>query len=148
MRAVADVLSPLARVWEWTGAESLHPFWATQRLSRDELQRIHALDRTTHRFNVSLQEKQYIVVTVGSLRGGSVAMTTTVAVPVLTNETALVAGEALFLEVATKAVAPKRKDTTWKVVVNNTAAKAKAKEHASPQPTGQSRPSIAITVEV
>ena len=57
--AVADGLSPLARVWEWSGDESLHPFWAIQRLSRDELQRQNSKDKTTHRFNVSLQEKQY-----------------------------------------------------------------------------------------
>ena len=123
-------------------------FWATQRLSRDELQRQNSKDKTTHRFNVSLQEKQYSVVIVGSLLGGSVAMTTTVAVPVLTNETALVAGEALVLEVAPKVVAPKRNEVTWKDDVTNTAAKAKAKETASPKTEGQPRPLIAIAGEV
>ena len=73
-------------------------------------------------------------------------MTTTVAVPVLTNETALVAGEALVLEVAPKVVAPKRNEMTWKDGITNTAAKAK--EKASPQTKGQPRPSIAIAGDV
>ena len=46
--AVADGLAPLARVWEWTGAESLHPFWAIQRLSRDELQNTNELPWSYH----------------------------------------------------------------------------------------------------
>ena len=74
---------------------------------------------------MSLKEKQYSVVIVGSLLGGSVAMTTTVAVPVLTNETALVGRYALVLEVAPKVVAPKRNEVAWKDSVTNTAAKAR-----------------------
>ena len=35
--AVADGVGPQAHIWRWSGDESLHPFWAVQRLSADDL---------------------------------------------------------------------------------------------------------------
>ena len=103
--AVADGLAPGVRVWKWDGDESLHPFWAIRRLSADEMKKHTSKDpqlRSGRRFNVSLTEKQYNVVSVGDLRGHSVAMITQVSVPMITNETKI-AGEELILEVAPKA---------------------------------------------
>ncbi len=145
--AVADGLSPQTRVWEWSGDESLHPFWAIQRLSKDELNKKNKQDKTTHRFNVSLKEKQYNVVTVGNLRDESVSVTVTVTLPVVTNETALVAGEELFLEVVPKDVAKKKRpDTSWKDdVASASRAKAKAKVAA---PKSKAAPSMVVDSEV
>ncbi len=145
--AVADGLSPQTRVWEWSGDESLHPFWAIQRLSKDELNKKNKQDKTTHRFNVSLKEKQYNVVTVGNLRDESVSVTVTVTLPVLTNETALVAGEELFLEVVPKDVAKKKRpDTSWKDdVASASRAQAKAKVAA---PKAKAAPSMVVDSEV
>ena len=80
---------------------------------------------------MSLKAKQYNVVTVGDLRGQSVAMTASVSVPVITNMTKLAAGEELLFEIAPKAAPAKRKDASWKddVVVR---AKAKAKAQQKP----------------
>ena len=64
------------------------------------------------------------MVTVGDLRGHSVSMTVTVTVPVITNSAELAIGEALILEVASKAAPAKRKDMSWKDEVR---ANAKAK---------------------
>jgi hypothetical protein len=121
--AVADGVGPQARIWLWSGDESLHPFWAVQRLSADDLKK-NEKDNTTYQFNACLKEKQYNVVTVGDLRGHSVSMTVTVTVPVITNSAELAIGEALLLEVASKAAPAKRKDTSWK---DEARAKAKAK---------------------
>ncbi len=145
--AVADGLSPQTRVWEWSGDESLHPFWAIQRLTKDELRKKNDKDKTKHRFNVSLKEKQYNVVTVGNLRDESVSVTVTVALPVLTNETALVAGEELFLEVVPKDVAKKKRpDTSWKDdVASASRAQAKAKVAA---PKAKAAPSMVVDSEV
>ena len=122
--AVADGVGPQAHIWRWSGDESLHPFWAVQRLSAADLKKKNAQDRTTYQFNACLKEKQYNVVTVGDLRGHSVSMTVTVTVPVITNSADLAIGEVLLLEVAPKAAPPKRKDTSWK---DEARAKAKAK---------------------
>jgi hypothetical protein len=124
--AVADGLAPGASIWRWSGEESLHPFWAIQRMSADDMKKNNNKGDAKYRFNVSLKNKQYSVVTVGDLLGRSVAVTATVSVPVITNETKLAAGEELFLEIAQKAAPPKRKDTSWKDEVAS-AAKAKAK---------------------
>ena len=88
--------------------------------------------RSGRRFNVSLTEKQYNVVSVGDLRGHSVAMTTQVSVPMITNETKIAAGEELILEVAPNAYTKRRTDVSWKDdVVAAKAAKTKAKAKAS-----------------
>ena len=94
--AVAEGLAPRARVWQWNGEESLHLFWAIQRLSADELKKQISKDQIQRRFNVSLTDKQYNVVTVGNARGQSVSLTVSVSVPMITNETALDAGEDLY----------------------------------------------------
>ena len=54
--AVAEGLKPGVRVWQWSGDESLHPFWAIQRLSADELEKKNGTDIIRGRFNVTLTE--------------------------------------------------------------------------------------------
>ena len=111
----------------------MHPFWAIQRLTPDELKRKSEKYNKALRPNVSLKTKQYSVVTVGDLRCKSVSMTASVSVPVITNMTKLVAGEELLFEIAPRAAPAKRKDASWKddVVVR---ARAKSKANVQPKP--------------
>lgn len=112
--AVADGLDPRARIWEWTGEETLHPFWAIERMSREELQKKSAAANTRRAFNVVMTTKSYNVVTVGNVKDDSIATTTSVIVPIITNEAAIAAGEELLLESAARPAAHKRKTESWK----------------------------------
>ncbi len=134
-------LTPATRIWQWTGDESLHSFWAIQRLSAEELKRNNLSKGSAKRFNVELTTKQYNLVTVGELKGTSVSVTASVSVPMITNPKAIAEGDDLLLEVAAKAaVATKRKTTSWKDDLGTSAkdqaksqklaAKAKAKQIA------------------
>ena len=134
--AVASGVSPGTRAWEWKGDETLHPFWAVQRLTADELSKRNFHEKTDHEFNIALTEKDYNVVTVGSLGGQSVSMTTTVTVPIMTNTKAVATGDELLMEIAPRLAVAKRKAPNWKDDVAS-AAKAKAnavKSAAKPKP--------------
>ena len=134
--AVASGVSPGTRAWEWKGDETLHPFWAVQRLTADELSKRNFHEKTDHEFNIALTEKDYNVVTVGSLGGQSVSMTTTVTVPIMTNTKAVAPGAELLMQIAPKIAVAKRKAPNWKDDVAS-AAKAKAnavKSAAKPKP--------------
>ena len=100
--------------------------------------------RSGRRSNVSLTGKQYNVVSAGDLRGHSVAMTTQVSVPMVTNETNIAAGEDLILEVAPKTYSKRRTDVSWEDDVGVKAAKTKAKSKTS----SQAASSTAIESEV
>ena len=134
--AVASGADARTRTWAWKGDESLHPFWGIPRMSADDLKKHNAASGKHLAFNVALQEKEYNVVTVGDVRGHSVATTWCVRVPMLTNPETVAPGEELLLEVAPKpAVAAKRKAACWKDDVAVAArAKAKAKAHAPSAP--------------
>ena len=125
--AVAEGVEPGTRIWQWRGDESLHPYWAVQRITTDDLKKKNARQTHAQTFNVALKEKQYNVVTVGEVGGNSVSMTMIVSLPMITNERALVAGEELLMEVAPKAP-QKRKVTSWK---DDVASVAKAKTKAA-----------------
>ena len=134
--AVASGVSPGTRAWEWKGDETLHPFWAVQRLTADELSKRNFREKTDREFNIALIEKDFNVVTVGSLGGQSVSMTTTVTVPIMTNTKAVAPGAELLMEIAPKIAVAKRKAPNWKDDVAS-AAKAKAnavKSAAKPKP--------------
>ena len=137
--AVASGVSPGTRAWEWKGDETLHPFWAVQRLTADELSKRNFHAKTDHEFNIALTEQDFNVVTVGSLGGQSVSMTTTVTVPIMTNTKAVAPGAELLMELTTKhppSHHAKRKAAGWKDDVAR-AAKAKAnaaKAAAKPKP--------------
>ena len=138
--AVASGVSPGTRAWEWKGDETLHPFWAVQRLTADELSKRNFREKTDREFNIALREKDFNVVTVGSLGGQSVSMTTTVTVPIMTNTKAVAPGAELLMEIAPKIAVAKRKAPNWKDDVAS-AAKAKAsavKSAAKPKPKASS----------
>ena len=122
----------------------MHPFWAVQRLTADELSKRNFHAKTDHEFNIALTEKDFNVVTVGSLGGQSVSMTTTVTVPIMTNTKAVAPGAELLMQIAPKIAAVKRKAPNWKDDVASVAkAKAKAvKAAAKPKP----KPSSALEI--
>ena len=133
---VASGVSPGTRAWEWKGDETLHPFWAVQRLTADELSKRNFREKTDREFNIALIEKDFNVVTVGCLGGQSVSMTTTVTVPIMTNTKAVAPDAELLMEIAPKIAVAKRKAPNWKDDVAS-AAKAKAnavKSAAKPKP--------------
>ncbi len=86
-------------------------------------------------FNMGLTNKVFCVVTVGHIRGDSVAMTTEVTVPMMTNTKSVKAGDELLIEIAASNPKGKRKAESWKDDVAR-AAKAKAKPMKSPGKKG------------
>ena len=122
----------------------MHPLWAVQRLTPDELSKRNFNAKTNHEFNIALIEKDFNVVTVGSVGGQSVAMTTTVTVPMMTNTKAVAPGAELLMEISPKTVVAKRKAPNWKDDVASVAkAKAKAgKAAAKPK----AKPSSALEI--
>ena len=71
--------------WEWTGDETMHPFWAVRRLTHAQMSKEPADDRSVAGITVDLMTKEYTVVTLGVVQGQSVVMTLLVKVPYLTN---------------------------------------------------------------
>ena len=125
--------------WQFTGDESLYPWWAVTRLSPEEMRKLQSSRETRAcRFNMQLAPQEFAAVAVGEEN-----LVLHVTVPVLTNFVALQKGERLFLEHARKAVDKKRPADTWKTEAKKVksgkaaghqtapTAKAKAKGRAS-----------------
>jgi hypothetical protein len=111
-RVPEDTAVAVERYWNWTGAESVYPYWGVARCCHAEMRKMQAQDATsTLRFNLAIHETQYASVTVGKSGRN---MTFTVIVPVLTNNVALEEGEQLCAEIVRKTVAPKRKMSNWR----------------------------------
>ena len=75
-----DAVKSNVRAWEFTGDETLHPFWAAERISEDERRRTQKGP-----FNLKFEDKEFSAVTVGASGGGSISGTFTVVVPIMTN---------------------------------------------------------------
>ena len=111
----------------------MHPFWAVARLSQEELNKANAATPQSRRkFNVTLEEKEYSVVTVGDSAGNAVSMTFGVRVPIMTNKNPIKKGEELVFQMTAPKASQKRKAESWKDDVV-CAAKAKAKEKTRPK---------------
>ena len=112
------------RAWEFKGDETLHPFWAVERLTEDERRKAQK-----GAFNLKFEDKEFAAVTVGTSGGDSIAITLGVVVPIMTNAVDVKKGEELFLENPTKKDANKRKDGSWRtdVAKGERAPKARAK---------------------
>ena len=85
-------------------------------------------------FNIKYEDKEFSAVAVGASGGGSISVTFTVVVPIMTNAVDVKHGEELFLE-STHKKETKRKEGSWKTDVTKTEkapkARAKAKTAAS-----------------
>ena len=73
--AVAAAQAP-SPSWEWTGTESMHPYWAMRRVPPSKADGTHRLE---------LKQVTLTNVGVGIIAGESVSVTTEVTVPYLTN---------------------------------------------------------------
>ena len=125
-----DAVASDVRAWEFQGDETLHPFWAAERITEDERRR-------TQRgaFNLKLEDKESSVVTVGASGGGSMSVAFSVVVPIMTNAVDVKKGEELLLQI-TSTKATNRKEGSWRDDVAKAAnppqARAKAKTAATP----------------
>ena len=63
-----DAVRPQVRAWEFKGDETMHPFWAVERLTEGE--RRKALKGA---FNFKCEDKEFVAVSVGALSGDSIA---------------------------------------------------------------------------
>ena len=103
-----DGAAVAARVWEWTGDETMHPFWAVRRLTQDQLQK----EALGTQFNCSLVEKDFQVVTVGAYNGDSIAMSCTVKLSFMENTVPLPRGaELLWLAAKAKSKEAQKRET-------------------------------------
>ena len=131
--AAAGVLA-----WKWTGDETMHPFWAVQRLAQHELRRKN-IDEPRSRplqFNVQLLDTEFNTVTVGRFADESITTTYQVVVPMMTNTVPIKQGDPLVLEHVAQTGEKKRKEYTWKDKVGAKAAsKAKTKPAVKPKAT-------------
>ena len=128
-----DAVASHVRAWEFKGEETLHPFWAVERLTEDERRKAQK-----GAFNLTCEDKEFVAVTVGASCGDSIAITLAVVVPIMTNSVDVKKGEELCLENTTRKDSNKRKEGSWKTDVAKTEkaekapkARAKAKTAAS-----------------
>ena len=119
-----DAIASGVRAWEFKGDETLHPFWAVERLTEDERRKAQK-----GAFNLAFEDKEFAAVTVGTSGGGPIAITLVVVVPIMTNAVDVKKGEELFLENTTKKDANKRNDGSSRtdVAKGEKAPKARAK---------------------
>ena len=130
-------------MWHFTGQESMHAFWAVDRLSPEDVDKLRRLGKGVPGrpeesaavaagsldFNCELQDVHFMSLVVGALGPEKVNYSVQVSVPILTNSRFLRKGEYLLLEVGKKA-APKKRAADWKSDADS-AAKAAKKQAAS-----------------
>ena len=124
-----DAVASGARAWEFKGDETLHPFWAVERLTEDERRKAQK-----GAFNLTFEDKEFVAVTVGASCGDSIAITLAVVVPIMTNAVDVKKGEELFLE-STRKKETHRKEGSWKDDVAKAAKAPKVKAKAKTAPS-------------
>ena len=120
-----DAVASGVRAWEFKGDETLHPFWAVERLTEDERRKAQK-----GAFNLKLEDKEFAAATVGTSGGDSIAITLAVVVPIMTNAVAVKKGAELFLENMSKKET-KRKEGSWKTDVAKAEESPKARAKAN-----------------
>ena len=134
-----------AREWKWAGDETMHPCWAVQRMTNDELQKKTVTEphaRYPAKFNVTQVTAEFNTVTLGQLNGKNVTCNMAVSVPVLTNPGTIKKGGLLVMELTAPAKTTKRKATNWKDDV----VSAKAKARTAPKAKAKSKDSLSANV--
>ena len=144
-------------LWHFTGQESMHAFWAVDRLSPDDVAKLRsqgkgvpgrpesaagnvvpphesaAVAAASLDFNCELQDVHFMSLVVGALGPEKVNYSVQVSVPILTNSTELVKGEYLLLEAGKKAP-PKKRAADWKSDAASAAQAAKKQASSKPAP--------------
>ena len=124
--------APGTRLWTWNGEETLHPFWAVRRMTREDLEK-ESSAQVPLAFNAELVEVEYTVVSLGAFQQDNVGITLAVRVPMITNTVDLEAGQELIMETAPKKK-PTKRTISWRDDATSKArAKAKAKAKSSPE---------------
>ena len=117
---VLEVKGPGTRQWKWVGRETVHPFWAVQRMTVDQLMDHNkkAASAAEHlRFNMGLEDQQQKVVCAPDV----VALT----IPVLTNIVDVREGEVLIMQKLAQAKPPAaKKEKDWRVPAKRKAPQA------------------------
>ena len=105
--------------WEWKGEESMHPFWAVQRM--------HA-QKDAKPFNMTFQALSFHTVAMGVVAKRGVNVAAEVVVPFLTNDKEIPHGAELRLQIeeASRTTAPTKRN--WK---DSVAEKRKEAEKAA-----------------
>ena len=93
--------------WEWTGDESMHPFWAIRRQTEKQT-------KPEHPSNMMYKELAFTSVTVGSVMGTAMTATTEVIVPFLTNPEDISSGTELSLNLEEPAKKSQLRNRNWK----------------------------------
>ena len=114
-----ESVPPHARAWEFQGVETMHPYWAVERMTDAERKKLSKAP-----FNMGCEDKEFAAVSVGALGTDSIATTFAVTVPIMTNTVEVKQGEELYLE-ATARKETKRKEGSWKTDVAKARAGAK-----------------------
>ena len=114
------------QVWTWEGKETMNPFWAVRRISRQELQK----NDVTKEFNCELTLKAYSVICVGADNAQSFSQTWVVQVPMLTNVVDAPEGTELVWEAAPTPKRKAGKEVHWKDVKAKVPALKKQKKDA------------------
>ena len=94
------------REWQWTGEETMHPFWAIRRVPESKA-------RGECTINMESKQVALTTVVVGAVNGVAMTATAEVSVPVLTNRSDIARGAELVMQVDGVEKVP-RKPKTWK----------------------------------
>lgn len=124
-----DTAEAGVELWTWTGDESLHPFWAVERLTEADLKRRQQTPTGAQLdFNLVTEIAEISVVTAGGWHDTSLAGTTAVKIPILTNPEKLTQGDVLICQVQANKTPPKRQTEDWRDdVAKKRKAEAKSK---------------------
>ena len=103
----------------------MYPFWAVEHKTAEWL-RMPVPGRQTLAFNMERKALEFVIVTVGAVNSSSIAITTTVSVPALTNSCKLQKGDRLIAEARPLPFKGERKtEETWKTGVAQAAKAAR-----------------------
>ena len=137
-----DAVEPHVRAWEFKGDETLHPFWAVERLTEEERRKAQK-----GAFTLKCEGKEFAAVTVGSSGDDSIAITLGVNVPIMTNAVDVKQGQELFLE-STAQKEKKRKEVSWKADVGKVAKPRTAPDPKGSKPRRAPAGSLEIVTEI
>lgn len=156
VEADAAVAANGETLWRFTGQESMHIFWAVDRLTLEELDKHNRQRTPVHGrpspsgtgsaaaaaqpldFNCELKDASFMSLIVGSLGQETCNTSVEVIVPVLTNSRDLAKGEYLLMEKDQKAAASKR-TADWKSDADRAAQAAKKQAGAKAAPKKKPR---------
>ena len=102
-----------AYAWEFTGKESLHPFWALEKFTAEDLAKKKGqVDFKTIVFNCELEDARFVDCVVGVVGKSAVNTSVEVFVPLITNTSDVRKGDVLVMQVD-KQKTPAKRTQDW-----------------------------------